>query len=178
MNKIAESIHGYVGTEIIEQNGEFPNNEKLPLLVYKGAMHLHPDESPDAIVELFRSNNWTNSWKDSVLHKHHFHTTTHEVLGIFCGKADIQFGGEGGLVIELVRGDAVVIPAGVAHKNLESSRDFVCIGAYPDGRDYDMNCGDSEDLKQLADSVKNVPIPATDPILGKDGPLVQHWIKV
>lgn len=175
MNKIAESIHGYVGTEIIKENGEFPNNEKLALLVYKGALHLHPDDSSDAIVELFKSNDWTNSWKDSILHKHHFHTNTHEVLGIFCGKADIQFGGEGGLVVELVRGDAVVIPAGVAHKNLESSRDFLCIGAYPGGRDYDMNYGAEHVSRELVEKINDVPIPDTDPVFGKEGPLQQHW---
>src|SRR4051794_23881765 len=121
MNKIAESIRGYIGSEVLIANDQFPNNENLPLLVYKGVLHLHPDDSTDAVVELFKSNNWTNSWKDSILHKHHFHSTTHEVLGIFCGKADVQFGGDESTVIELVRGDVVIIPAGVAHKNLESS---------------------------------------------------------
>ena len=175
MNKVAEAIHGYVGTELVSANEEFLNNEKLALLVYKGALHLHPDDSSDAIVELFKANDWSNAWKDSILHKHHFHATTHEALGIFCGKADVQFGGNEGVVIELVRGDVVVIPAGVAHKNLESSRDFLCIGAYPNGQDYDMNYGIERDSNRLLDNIKNVAIPVTDPVFGKDGPLLQHW---
>ena len=63
------------------------------------------------------------------------------------GKVLLKFslGGDGGLTTELGKGDVVVIPAGVAHKNLGSSADFACVGAYPDGRSYDMNYGNEDE---------------------------------
>ena len=93
MNNAAEVIHGHVATHIFEDDGLFPNNPKLPVLVYKGALHLHPDDQPEKIVEIFRRNNWTNSWKDGIFNYHHYHSTSHEVLGVFCGTADIMIGG-------------------------------------------------------------------------------------
>ena len=175
MNKVAEVIHGHVSTDILKDDGQFPNNEKLPLLVYKGALHLYPDDQVEAIIELFKNNNWTNAWKDSVLHEHHYHSNTHEVLGIYCGQADLQIGGPEGVCVELFRGDVIIIPAGVAHKNLSSSRDFLCIGAYPDGLSYDMNYGKDGERPQVLENIKNVPVPNNDPVFGDEGPLLEHW---
>jgi len=33
----------------------------------------------------------------------------------------------------------IIIPAGVAHKNLGSSAYFRCVGGYPPGQSWDMN---------------------------------------
>lgn len=175
MNSISEVIHGHVSTNILHDDGRFPNNEKLPLLVYKGALRLHPDDEPECIIRLFEQNDWKNGWKNGVFDYHHYHSNTHEVLGIFCGTADLQLGGPEGVCVELDRGDIIVIPAGVAHKNLRSSADFLCVGAYPGGSDYDINYGKEGERPHADERIKKVPVPALDPAFGAEGPLLEYW---
>jgi uncharacterized protein YjlB len=177
MTHTTDVIHGHIATHIFEDDGRFPNNPNLPVLVYKGALHLHPGDEIDTILELFKKNNWENSWKDSVFDYDHYHSTTHEVLGVFCGTADITLGGPEGTCVELVRGDVVIIPAGVAHKNLKCSHDFLCVGAYPEGRSYDMKNGNEEDREKIIREIASVPIPSTDPVFGSEGPLLEYWKK-
>lgn len=165
----------YVTSHVLENDGNFPNNSKLPLIIYKGAFHLHPTDDAGAIKAVFEENGWTNSWVDGIFDYHHYHSTTHEVLGIVCGHADVQFGGPGGVCAELVRGDVVIIPAGVAHKNLGSSEDFACVGAYPDGRDYDMNYGKPEEKPKAEENIAQVPVPEKDPVYGDVGSLQECW---
>ncbi|MDH3603289.1 MAG: cupin domain-containing protein, partial [Candidatus Tectomicrobia bacterium] len=108
--------------------GVFPNNAKLPLTVYRGAVAL-PEHNPAAEFEaLFAAHDWPPAWRYGIFGYHHYHSTAHEVLGIFRGRATIQFGGEQGVVLEVQAGDVVVIPAGVAHKSLGSSRNFCAVG--------------------------------------------------
>jgi uncharacterized protein YjlB len=175
MTRTAEVIHGHVTTDILQDDGQFPNNAKLPLLIYKGVLHLHPNDEPESVIELFKRNNWTNSWKDGIFHYHHYHSNAHEVLGIFCGKADVQLGGPEGVIAELVRGDVIVIPAGVAHKCIAASRDFLCVGAYYAGRDYDIKYGKPEERPQADENIARVPTPVEDPLLGEEGLLKTYW---
>jgi len=63
------------------------------------------------------------------------------VLGVCKGEPLLQLGGENGISLFIQQGDVLIIPAGVAHKNLGKENDLICVGAYPDGRDYDMNYG-------------------------------------
>lgn len=177
MNSVSEVIHGHISSHIFEDDGRFPNNPGIPVLIYKGALRLHPDDDANAIVELFKKNNWTNSWKDSVFDYDHYHSTAHEVLGVFCGMADIFLGGPEGTCVELVRGDVVIIPAGVAHKNLNGSSDFLCVGAYADGRDYDMNYGKEGERVSTLENIKHVPWPGRDPVYGSEGGLLEFWKK-
>jgi uncharacterized protein YjlB len=158
-------------------DGLFPNNSLLPVLVYKGALYLHPTEPADAIKEIFAGHGWTNAWQDGIYDYDHYHSTTHEVLGVFCGRADVQLGGPEGTCVELVRGDVVIIPAGVAHKCLRSSPDFLVVGAYPDGRQYDMNYGKAEERSTAQRNIEQVPLPERDPVYGTDGPLITKWKK-
>lgn len=167
----------HVVCHIFEDDGVFPNNNKLPVMVYKGAFLLHPSEDGSVIKRVFESHNWKNSWEDGIYDYQHYHSITHEVLGVVCGKADIQLGGPEGVCVELVRGDVVVIPAGVAHKCLMSSKDFSVVGAYPDGMDYDLNNGETGERPKADENIRNVKIPATDPVYGDSGPLIEHWIE-
>jgi uncharacterized protein YjlB len=75
----------------------------------------------------------------------------------------------------LEKGDVLVIPAGVAHKNLDEENDVGVIGAYPDGRDYDMNYGKPAERPQTDENIARVPIPFTDPLQGKNGELTKRW---
>ena len=176
MTHITEVIHGHVASHVFEDDGKFPNNPALPALVYKGALHLHPDDEPEAILELFKRNNWTNGWKNGIYPYDHYHSNTHEVLGIFCGTADLLLGGpEDGVCVEVYRGDVVIIPAGVAHKNLKSSHDFLCVGACAEGREYDINYGKEEERPKVIQNILSVPVAKTDPVFGDTGPLIDCW---
>lgn len=161
---------------LLPDDGVFPNNSLLPLLVYRKVFQLSATEQESAIKEIFESNSWNKAWTDGVYNYHHYHSTSHEVLAIIKGSARIQFGGPSGVSVFLERGDMVIIPAGVAHKNIGDDNDFTCIGAYPDGTDYDIKLGKEDERPGADENIKQVPLPPTDPVYGADGPLVKNWI--
>jgi uncharacterized protein YjlB len=162
-------------SELLTDDGTFPNNGKLPLLVYKNAIVI-PDVNPAGAVErIFRENGWGGSWRNGIYPYHHYHSTAHEVLGMYGGNATVQLGGPNGLVIDVVSGDVIIIPAGVAHKNLGSSADFRCVGAYPPGQEWDMNYGRPGERPKADENIARVPLPETDPVYGIDGPLLKGW---
>ena len=75
-------------------DGETPNNPELPLLLYRSAVALPEDLDPAAVFEnLFLAHGWRMAWRDSIYSFLHFHTRTHEVLGIARGNACVRFGG-------------------------------------------------------------------------------------
>lgn len=158
---------------VLKDDGRFPNS-KLPALLYKGALKI-PFLFPATYVRnLFEKNNWSNAWDFGIFEYHHYHSTTHEVLGIYTGKTTLQLGGDNGVTITLEKGDVLVIPAGVAHKNLGKEDDVGCVGAYPDGREYDMNYGRPGERPRTDDNIAAVPLPATDPISAAGG-LPEIW---
>jgi len=160
---------------LIPEDGNIPNNPLIPLLIYQKVILL-PQENPGQyVIELFEENGWENAWEDSIHDFHHYHSITHEVLGVIKGSARVQFGGSSGVVILIETGDVVVIPAGVAHKAIDIYDEFKCIGAYPAGYNYDMNYGREEELRKAIENIKAVHIPPTDPVYGIEGPLVTNW---
>jgi uncharacterized protein YjlB len=164
-----------VVAHLLRDDGTHPNNERLPLVVYQGALKL-PERNPASIIEaLLRENQWDNSWRNGIYGIHHYHSTAHEVLCVYSGTARVQFGGEEGPILEVGRGDVVIIPAGVAHKNLGSSRDFRCVGAYPRGQSPDMNYGQPGERPRADQNIAQVPLPQADPVHGTGGPLLAHW---
>jgi uncharacterized protein YjlB len=161
-------------TYILVDDGIFPNSH-LPVLVYRNAVKLPLLFPGRAFRSLFEQNGWSNSWKDGIYTFHHYHSNTHEALGVCKGKTVLQFGGDNGIKVFVAKGDVVVIPAGVAHKNLGDKDQVACIGAYPEGRNYDMNVGKPGERPQSDQNILAVPLPATDPVEGKTGSLVQIW---
>jgi uncharacterized protein YjlB len=145
--KIIETVTGYnrpsrddIHTRKVEpdahffpDDGETPNNSRFPLLIYRGAVQLGDDFDPAAVFEeLFKDNGWAGSWRDSIYPYNHFHTRTHEVLGIARGSARVQFGGTDGGAFDVQAGDVIAIPAGTGHCALEKSDDLLVVGAYPE----------------------------------------------
>lgn len=159
----------------IKDDGTFPNNSEYPVVVYKRIFNLPAFFAASTIRKIFKENNWKNSWKYGVYEYHHYHSITHEVLGISKGKTILLLGGEHGVKIEVEKGDVIIIPAGVAHKNLGKKNNIVCIGAYPEGKDYDMNYGKASERPNADKNVKNVMKPETDPVFGKAGGIAEHW---
>ncbi|WP_226658726.1 cupin domain-containing protein [Guptibacillus hwajinpoensis] len=160
-----------VKTLYFDDDGKIPNNVFYPLTLYRGVL-----KNQDA-MDLFKKNNWTNAWENGVFPYHHYHSNTHEVLGIAKGEASITFGGEKGETIHVKEGDVVVIPAGVGHKREQASSEFLVVGAYPNGRQHDLKTGKRDERPTVLENIQHVPIPETDPVYGVDGPLIQSWKK-
>lgn len=175
MDKTQIIQQAYEVSHVLEDDGTFPNNGSFPLLVYKRALLLQPDDDETAIKKVFESNGWSNSWVNGVYDYHHYHSVTHEVLGVYCGTADLQLGGPHGVCVEVFRGDVIIIPAGVAHKCNKSSEDFSIVGAYPDGKDYDIMYGKEGERPKADENIAGVPVPSKDPVYGSEGPLRQSW---
>lgn len=159
---------------VLKDNGKFPNS-KLPVLFYKDVLDL-PALFPAAYIDnLFKSNHWTNSWKNGIYTFHHYHSNTHEVLGVYKGEAKMLLGGENGVEITLTKGDVLIIPAGVAHKNLNGENDIACVGAYPEGKSFDMNYGHPDERPAADMNITEVPMPERDPVLGLKGGIEKYW---
>ena len=166
-----------VQQHFFEDDGRIPNNPELPLLVYPQAL-AESDRSSSRGKELLAENGWGGTWANGVFSYHHYHSNAHEVLCVVSGSASLEFGGPEGVTVEVRAGDAVVIPAGVGHRNAGSSRDFTVIGAYPPGQEsYDLCTGEEDERPEVLENIRNVASPETDPLFGKEGPLPGHWAK-
>lgn len=160
---------------LLKENGNFPNHPEYPLLIYQHAFLLEGDDPASFIERHLKKNRWENLWRNGVLDHHHFHSNTHEVLAIYRGKALIIFGGPKGSEQAVKEGDVVILPAGTAHKLLQSENNFACIGGYPFGKLYDMHKGEENKPEQIKRNIKEVRMPAYDPVYGEDGPLFEYW---
>lgn len=163
-----------VVSRLIKENGPFPNS-RLPLLVYQAALELPTDDPASAIEALIHKNGWGNDWRDGIFTYHHYHSTAHECLLVYRGTAKVQLGGDGGIIESIAAGDVVIIPAGVAHKNVGASSDLQIVGAYPPHQEVDMNYGKPEERPRADQNIARLPLPTTDPVYGKSGPLLELW---
>ncbi|MDA3130105.1 cupin domain-containing protein [Aliibacillus thermotolerans] len=150
-----------------------PNNKEIPVLLYSGVM----SEKTEKMRDTFHQNNWTNSWLGSLHEEDHFHSNTHEVIGIYNGSGRIRLGGAKGTYFDVMKGDVLVIPAGVCHRLMSASFDFAVIGAYPDGKEYNHMTGEEKEMEEWEKEISKVPLPKTDPVFGKEGPLIRAWIR-
>ncbi len=161
---------------LLGNDGIFPNNSSLPIIIYRSILKLPMWGPANALRRIFISNNWKNEWKNNIYDCHHYHSNTHEVLGVYKGETTIILGGENGQIVDLKKGDVIIIPAGVAYKNLKPKSPFKCVGAYPEGREYDMNYGRIGERPQTDENIKKVPLPSQDPVFGyKKGELQKQW---
>jgi len=161
-------------TYLFGDDGTIPNNSGLPLLVYKNAL---TDEQlqPEKCKVLLNSNGWSNAWVNGIYSYHHYHSTTHEVLAVISGTADVMMGGEQGKKFNLSAGDVIIIPAGVGHCHISSSADFRVVGAYPGGKSYDLCTGKPSERPEVFENIKNVSLLDLDPVTGKKKPLWEYW---
>ena len=86
----------------------------------------------------------------------------------------VHLGGENGEKVNVEAGDIIVIPAGVGHKNL-GSKNLGVVGAYPDGRNWDLNRGRPGERPQADKNIAALPIPKSDPLLGSGDGLKKFW---
>jgi uncharacterized protein YjlB len=150
--------------------GEFPNSPALPVLIYRRALPAL-EASAAAFESRFTKNGWAGVWRNGLYAFHHYHSRGHEVLGVAKGWVSVQLGGEDGQVLRLEAGDAVTLPAGVAHKRAACSADYCVVGAYPPGQWPDMNTGKPGEREAALVAIAALAIPESDPVLGRGGPL-------
>jgi uncharacterized protein YjlB len=160
---------------LLPPNGAIPNHPRWPLLVYPGAVVLGGVDPAAAFEQLFERNRWPAAWRNGVHGFHHFHSTAHEVLGVYSGEVTVCFGGDGGIEITARPGDVVVLPAGTGHQRLAARGDLGIVGAYPAGQHADTCIPLSANARRAAEAVARVPLPACDPVCGAAGPLFEYW---
>lgn len=165
----------FIVNQIIQPNKEYPNNPFYPFLIYKQVFQLFENHFQKDFVNFFKKNHWINAWINGVYNFDHYHSNTHETLFVFSGMCIIQIGGKKENTFEISTGDVIIIPAGVSHKNLNSSSDFITIGSYPSEIKYDMNYGKPEERLHAEKNIKQVPLPLCDPVFGKYGLLFNYW---
>ena len=141
------------------------DGSRWPLLVYPQALK---DAAAEKFEALFSRNRWPAAWRNGVFPFHHYHSNSHEALGVYSGEVTVQFGGADGLAVTAKPGDVIVLPAGTAHKKLSSRGALGIVGAYPQACRPDTCMGAPE--KPIA-----VALPACDPVYGEGGPLFEHW---
>ncbi len=151
-------------------NGRVPNS-RFPVLIHRAAITADAGmDLADAIEETFRRHDWLNNWRElGVYDYYHFHSTTHEALGMARGRITLRLGGDGGTIVKLTAGDILVLPAGTSHIRLENSSDSQMVGGYPEGRDWDLIRDEQVSESEARSAVKligSLPIPARDPATG------------
>jgi uncharacterized protein YjlB len=136
---------------------EIPNHPTFAVLLYRGV--------GGDLRSLIAGHGWGGSWVDGVFDFHHFHSTSHEVLGVLAGSATLELGGPQGRSFEVSEGDVVVLPAGTGHRRATARDGFTVTGAYPAGQeDYDL-------LRRADDAAREriarLPAPEEDPVGGE-----------
>lgn len=143
----------------LKDDGVFPNNAKVPLVLHRQVVPTAGGSATAQAMEtIFEENGWEPQWHGSLYTVHHYHATTHEAIGVLCGEATVQFGGPQGPEIQVSAGDALLIPAGVAHC-LKSSTRFRVIGAYPPGCTPDMCVGAAGERPDADHAIRQAPLP-------------------
>ncbi|WP_295468479.1 cupin domain-containing protein [uncultured Pseudomonas sp.] len=149
-------------------DGIIPNS-RLPVLLYR-QVPLSGDDQATALERLFAAHDWPPQWRYGVYSYHHYHPNAHEVLGVARGEATLRLGGEQGQDVSVAAGDVLVLPAGTGHRSLESSADFLVVGAYPPGQeDFITQRADPAAHARSLELIVQVPLPATDPVTGREG---------
>ncbi len=152
-----------------------PNNPSLPLVVYKAAFRGKSGEDlAKQMEERFEQHGWPPAWRWGVYDYPHYHSTAHEVLGVYRGMAKIKLGHDTGAVFEVTAGDVIVVPAGVGHQNVGSSDDFHVVGAYPERQKADLLRGDAGERPAADQRIARVPLPSSDPV-SHGGVLTELW---
>ncbi len=79
----------------VQDDGQFPNCsiQNLPVLIYKSAFAASgsPSELANMIEETFDNNGFPPQWRFGLYEYPHYHSTSHEILGVFRGSARVRY---------------------------------------------------------------------------------------
>ncbi|GLB06291.1 hypothetical protein AtubIFM57258_001588 [Aspergillus tubingensis] len=159
--------------------GGIPNTsiQSKPLMIYHKAFNASAN---DLAAHLEEIGEVRPQWVYSMYSQTHFHSTTHEVLGVVSGRARLCFGGEANperFEPTVEKGDLIIVPAGVGHRLLEElgsdqGDPFQMVGAYPPQKQWDMCYGDSREEDKVSRNIHALSWFHSDPLCGQDGPVL------
>ena len=79
----------------VQDDGQFPNCsvQNLPVLIYKSAFAASgsPSELANKIEETFDNNGFPPQWRFGLYEYPHYHSTSHEILGVLRGSARVRY---------------------------------------------------------------------------------------
>lgn len=158
---------------ILEPNGWMPNNPCSPVILYRRVAGGEREALAREFEKRFGTHGWPPQWRDTVYDYHHYHSAAHEALGIAAGNATLALGGPNCAKVHVAAGDVLVLPAGTGHCRSEASSDFLVVGAYPAGQEWDI-CREAPSPAQR-ESLLTLPAPREDPVEGPGGLLTRIW---
>ncbi|KAL4244971.1 hypothetical protein ABKN59_002838 [Abortiporus biennis] len=170
-----------VSRHYIPRHISIPNTsiQNKPLLIYHQAFNPSSQLTPSGIEEHIQGvGMFIPQWRYTVYRTTHFHSTTHELLVVYKGRARLLFGGEdnpGKVEVEVSKGDAILIPAGVGHRLLEDKEGgFEMVGSYPVGAaKWDMCYGKEGGSENADERISKLGWMDVDPLYGREGPAVE-----
>ncbi|EMD33461.1 hypothetical protein CERSUDRAFT_142422 [Gelatoporia subvermispora B] len=167
-----------VSLHLIPAHGRIPNTSihNRPLIIYHNAF-VDSSLTADRIeAHLTRVGVVRPNWRYTMYPTSHFHSTTHELLVIVHGRGRMLFGGDenpNAVETEIRKGDAILIPAGVAHKLVEDQEGgFQMVGSYPVGaQEWDMCYGKGgKEEEGVEERIRQLGWFQKDPLYGDKGP--------
>ena len=151
----------------LRDDGTFPNHPHHPVIIARSAFDGTTQQAQDRITH---QQKWTSPWIWGIFPYHHYHSTAWELLLGVEGHATIQLGGPDGPELLVQKGDLLLIPPGVAHKQLHATHDFALLGSYPtsggSGSVVDTLRGAPTDQQRA--NIQACLAPASEPILQLD----------
>lgn len=160
--------------DLFADDGVVPNS-RLPVLLFRRAFDPETPKLGDVMEAHFARHGWSGGWRANVFVFLHYHSNAHEVMGFCKGSGTLQLGGAKGRQFDIMVGDVIVIPAGVAHQRISCTEDFSVVGAYPGGIKWDLQRGLPGERPQVDQHIAAVPIPPMDPLYGAEGGLRKVW---
>jgi uncharacterized protein YjlB len=158
---------------MLAPNGWVPNNARLAVLLWRGALADGEGDCAARFEALFAEHGWPPQWRDGVFDYHHYHSTAHEALGFASGEAQLIVGGPEGRVVDVRAGDVLLLPAGTGHCLSTSGPRLQVVGAYPPGQQWDIRRDALTEDARIA--MLALPFPARDPVGGEYGSSAGRW---